>query len=116
MAQDPNAGPAIPPGLESLLQGAGAAGGGGEESQDSSPDASSDSYSGGGDDFLSCLQKMVDDAKKCIDLAPDQQSKQRVAKLLVAIQAELATDEKQKDDMLQGKMSPASMRGAIGGA
>lgn len=122
MAIDPNQpqGPAapdssgLPPQLAAILQqasGGGAGAGPGDESQDSAPDQSQD----GGDAFLQCLQKMVDDAKKCIDLAPDEQAKQRVLKLMTAIQSELAADEKQKDDMLAGKASPSAMRSALSG-
>lgn len=123
MAIDPNQpqGPAtpdasgLPPQLAAILQqatGGGAPSGApSDQSSDSAPDQSQD----GGDQFLQCLQKMVEDAKNCIDLAPDEQAKQRVLKLMSAIQAELAADEKQKDDMLAGKASPSAMRSALSG-
>lgn len=133
MSYDPNAGqgPAtpdaggLPPELMAILSAAGGGGaapagpgagsGPGDQSQDAAPDQPQDAATGGDDQFLQCLQKMVDDGKRCIDLAPDEQTKQRVLKLLAAIQSELAADEKQKDDMLAGKASPSAMRSALSG-
>lgn len=123
MAYDPNQGPGpaqpdgsgggLPPELQAILSAGGAGGAPAPDpSQDPSADPSADSAP---QDFLACLRKMVDDGQQCLDLAPDEQTKQRVMKLVAALHAELATDEKQTDDMLAGKASPSAMRSALSG-
>lgn len=121
MATDPNQGPALPPELLALLGG-----GGGDPTQGApTPDptqslppdlGANDSSSQGdtsSDNPVDLIQQMIDLAKRYIEVEPDEEDKLTMTKnVLASLQQYLAKDQKEGEEMLQGKLSPRAVRRA----
>jgi hypothetical protein len=103
----------LPPDIAALLGGGGQGPDAGAApappDQGQGPD-SSDSSGGSLDD----LQAAIDSAKRYVDQEDDQIHIQTALQCIAKLQSILADEQKQQDELLQGKASPRSLRRASG--
>lgn len=102
----------IGPDLMSLLGGAGGGAppmGSPMEEEPAAPEG------GGGGDNVQYLQAALEELQGYIQGEDDEINKQTALQCLAKLQSILAGEQKEQDDMLQGKFSPASLRRATGG-
>lgn len=120
MSMDPNAGPALPPELMALLQGGGGQDPTGGQGPSSDPSGSDPADASEGSDLpndpVALIQKMIDAAKKYIDVEPDEEDKLTMTGVLQKLQQYLAKDQKDGEQMLSGTISPRALRKAGGPA
>ena len=72
------------------------------------------SQTGGADAFKSALSQAIDDLHALAGLADDPQDRQDVIKCLQALNGIQATEQKEGDAAMGGKVSPRQMRQAYG--
>jgi hypothetical protein len=63
---------------------------------------------------VALLQQILGDVQRYIDGEQDEEDKLTGEKVTSLLQQLLAKNQKETDGLLQGKMSPAAMRGAFG--
>jgi hypothetical protein len=104
MAPDPSI-------LASLLGGGGGASAG--DPLGGAPDAGPDPSSGG-QDTVSILNDMIAAAQAYIQVETDEEDKHTMTGVLQTLQSYLAKEQKERDGMMQGKVTLRAMRKAAG--
>jgi hypothetical protein len=107
----------LPPDLMAALGGGAGDPGAGAPTvgPDAGPAPTSDDSSAGGGSTTDILQRMIDDARSYLEVEQDEEDKLTMTKVLSQLQGYLAKEQKEQDDMLQGKASPRALRKATSG-
>lgn len=83
-----------------------------DPSQPGVPGALSPSQPGGADAFASALQQLLDDLHSIVGLADDPVDRDQLAKCLQVVNGIVASEQKEQDSAMGGKVSPRLMRKA----
>lgn len=69
----------------------------------------------GGGSTVEILDRMISDAMAYIDAETDEEDKATMTKVLSTLQGYKASEQKERDGMMQGKVTPKGMRKASSG-